>query len=70
MDEDGTIIEGDNQEGEMFLKGPAMMLGYLDNHEATADMIDGDGWLRTGDIGYRDQGKYYVIDRKKACCPG
>lgn len=54
----------------MFLKGPAMMLGYLDNPEATADMIDGDGWLRTGDIGYRDQGKYYVIDRKKARCPG
>lgn len=69
MDEDGTTIEGDNQEGEMFLKGPAMMLGYLDNPEATADMIDADGWLRTGDIGYRDQGKFYVIDRKKARYP-
>ena len=51
----------------MFLKGSAMMLGYLNNPGATAEMIGEDGWLRTGDIGYRDQGKYYVIDRKKVC---
>ena len=51
----------------MFIKGSAMMLGYLDNPEATADMIDQDGWLRTGDIGYRHQGKFYVVDRKKVC---
>ena len=51
----------------MYLKSPAMMLGYLDNPEATAEMIGKDGWLRTGDIGYRVDGKYYVIDRKKVC---
>ena len=67
LDEQGMVIEGDNEEGEMFIKGSAMMLGYLDNPEATADMIDQDGWLRTGDIGYRHQGKFYVVDRKKVC---
>ena len=67
LDEQGIIIEEDNKEGEMCLKGPAMMLGYLDNPEATAEMIGEDGWLRSGDIGYRDRGKYYVIDRKKVC---
>ncbi|CAF9923812.1 MAG: hypothetical protein HETSPECPRED_005426 [Heterodermia speciosa] len=65
LDEEGIAIEEDNKEGEMFIKGSAMMLGYLDNPEATADMIDRDGWLRTGDIGYRCQGKFYVVDRKK-----
>ena len=68
VDEQGSVIEEDNKEGEMFLKGSAMMLGYLDNPGATAEMISEDGWLRTGDIGYREEGKYYVIDRKKVCC--
>ena len=63
--EDGSIIHEDNKEGEMQIKGPAMMLGYLDNPEATANMINEDGWLMTGDIGYSNQGKFYVIDRKK-----
>ena len=67
LDEHGTVIKENNKEGELYLKGPAMMLGYLDNPEATAEMIGEDGWLKTGDIGYRDQGKYYVIDRKKVC---
>ena len=65
LDEKGIAIDEDNREGEMFIKGSAMMLGYLDNPEATADMIDQDGWLRTGDIGYRHEGKFYVVDRKK-----
>ena len=42
-----------------------MMLGYLDNLEATANAIDVNGWLKTGDIGYRRQGLWYVVDRKK-----
>lgn len=53
----------------MYLKSPAMMLGYLDNPEATAEMIGEDGWLKTGDIGYREQGKYYVIGRIKVRYP-
>ena len=41
------------------------MQGYLGNPEATRAMIDAEGWLRTGDVGYMDGGKYYIVDRAK-----
>ena len=42
------------------------MLGYLDSENATAAMVDSNGWLRTGDIGYYDsKGYFYVVDRLK-----
>lgn len=52
--------------GELWLRGPTMMRGYLRNVEDTADALDGDGWLRTGDMVYFDQDGYlYVVDRIK-----
>ena len=43
-----------------------MMIGYLNNQEATAQMIDSDGWLHTGDIGHYDQDEhFYITDRLK-----
>lgn len=41
------------------------MQGYLGDPEATRAMIDSEGWLRTGDVGYKDGGKYYIVDRAK-----
>jgi 4-coumarate--CoA ligase len=42
------------------------MLGYLNNEQATAEMIDDDGWLRTGDIGHVDSDDhFYIVDRLK-----
>ncbi len=52
--------------GEVWVRGPQIMQGYLNNPEATAAMIDREGWLRTGDIGYIDcDGYLYVLERAK-----
>lgn len=57
---------GADQQGELWIRGPQVMKGYLNRPEATAAMLDDDGWLRTGDLGYADaEGHFYVVDRLK-----
>ena len=63
--EDGNIIEKDSEKGEISIRGPLVMQGYLGNEEATYNALDLDGWLKTGDVGYREQGKFFIVDRKK-----
>jgi len=56
----------EGEAGEIWIRGPQVMKGYLGRPEETAATIDPDGWLRTGDIGrVDDQGYLYVVDRLK-----
>ncbi|MFR9750699.1 FadD3 family acyl-CoA ligase [Nocardia sp. 004] len=55
-----------SEAGEVLLRGPNIMLGYLDDPDSTAEAIDTDGWLHTGDVGtIDDRGYLKITDRLK-----
>jgi acyl-CoA synthetase (AMP-forming)/AMP-acid ligase II len=65
VDAEGRALAA-GEDGEVLLRGPNTMLGYLDDPEATARAIDADGWLHTGDVGHLDGRGYLTItDRLK-----
>ncbi|CAD0203943.1 unnamed protein product [Chrysodeixis includens] len=57
---------GPNQEGELWIKSPLRMKGYMGDRAASDALIDDAGYVRTGDIGYYDnEGYFYIVDRLK-----
>lgn len=64
-DEHGNEVPR-GETGEILVRGQGVMLGYLDDPEATAEAIDAQGWLHTGDVGTMDENGYVrITDRKK-----
>lgn len=64
VDDEGNEV-GLNEPGELWVKGPQVMKGYLNRPDATAETIE-DGWLKTGDIATMDEDGYFrIVDRKK-----
>ncbi|KAJ7665916.1 AMP binding protein [Mycena polygramma] len=65
-DEDGEVDAEEGRPGELWIRGPTVMKGYLNNAEATANAITRDGWFKTGDVAVKDkEGFYYIVDRRK-----
>ena len=67
MAEDGeTELQNAGDTGELWVRGPNVMKGYWKNPQATRDTVTPDGWLKTGDVAYRDERKkFFIVDRKK-----
>lgn len=66
VDPDTGEDVGVGERGEVWVRGPQVMKGYLNNPGATAETIDDDGWLHTGDIGIVDEdGHTFIVDRLK-----
>jgi 4-coumarate--CoA ligase len=65
-DEDNIVDAAPGEPGELWVLGPIVMKGYLNNPTATANSVTSDGWFKTGDIAVIDEEGYYrIVDRKK-----
>ena len=63
-DEDGKVLS-DRHSGTIYVRGPSVMSGYFNSPEDTSRSLSEDGWLNTGDIGYRVEGRLIITGREK-----
>jgi long-chain acyl-CoA synthetase len=64
--EDARVTMPPGEPGELMVRGPIVMLGYYGNDAATAETIEPDGWLHTGDVAIADEhGRFFIVDRRK-----
>ena len=64
-DFDGKEIAAEDERGEVLFRSVSRMTGYRGNETATSEMLVEDGWLRTGDVGFVREGKWWIVDRAK-----
>lgn len=66
LEDGGDVLPGTDVTGELLVRGPQVMKGYWGREEETANTIDAEGWLHTGDIcRIDDEGYFFIVDRKK-----
>jgi 4-coumarate--CoA ligase len=66
MNDEGTAEVPKGQPGELWINAPSVMKGYWRNEKATKETLTPDGWLKSGDIGFYDEGGFvHIVDRRK-----
>ena len=65
IDENWNFLTESKVVGEIVIKSPANMVGYWGNQEATEEVFNDDGWFRSGDLGYIEDGFVFIVDRVK-----
>ncbi len=63
VNEGGTVVPGESEPGEIWVRGPGVFREYWDNPKATSAAFSGD-WFRTGDVAIREQGYYRIMGRQ------
>ena len=66
LTDQGSWVREADQVGEIVVRGPLLMAGYFERPEATAEALDAEGWLHTGDLAVRNErGVYRIVGRRK-----
>lgn len=64
VDEEGKELSDDST-GELWIRGPQIMMKYWQNESATKETLTSEGWLKTGDVAKHQGGKWWIVDRRK-----